>query len=103
MVRQHPTRVLAPRAVVRGERGRPWSHWEHPAFARPVYYWDWSTIHNVTCTAEDSYGDQYPVTQAAGPGFGLTDMSALEDEALDRCYGESGQDSSCFLAACSHY
>lgn len=102
MVRPHPTRVLAPRIVVRGGE-RHWRHWEHPEFARPVYYWDWALIHNVTCTAEDSYGDQYPVTEAAGPGFGPINMTSVEDEALDRCYSESGGDNSCFLLTCAHY
>jgi hypothetical protein len=54
------------------------------------------------CVAEDSYGDQYPVSEAAPPGFGLSDMTGVEDDALDRCYSESGQDSTCVLATCTH-
>ena len=100
IVRAHPVRILAPRVVV---RGRPaWTHWAHPEFARPLYYWDWPTLRGVTCIAEDSYGDQYPVSQVTVAGFGLANMTAVEDDALDRCYAESGQDSSCFLASCSH-
>jgi hypothetical protein len=79
-----------------------WRHWEHPVFARPVYYWDWGIVHSVTCVAEDSYGDQYPVTEATFPGFALSNMSAVEDDALDRCMSESGGDPSCYLATCSH-
>jgi hypothetical protein len=30
-------------------------------------------------------------------------MSAVEDDALDRCYEESGGDQSCFIATCSHF
>jgi hypothetical protein len=101
MVRQHPVRVLQPRVVRRGEQ--PWRHWSHPEFARPVYYWDWHLIRQVTCIAEDSYGDQYPVTQDTFGGFGLVNMTAIEDQALDRCYEESGGDQSCFLATCSHF
>jgi len=101
IVRQHPTRVVAPKTVVYGHH--QWNHWEHPEFARPVYYWDWAQVHNVTCVAEDSYGDQYPIAEAAVPGFGLTNMTEIEDDALDRCYAESGQDTSCFLATCSHF
>ena len=101
VVRQHPVRVLAPRVVVRGHPA--WPRWEHPEFARPVYYWDWSVIHSVSCTAEDSYGDQYPVTENVGPGFGLANMTDVEDDALDRCYAESGQDDTCYLATCTHY
>jgi hypothetical protein len=101
IVRPHAVRVLAPRVVVRGAHA--WSHWEHPEFARPAYYWDWAAIHNVSCIAEDSYGDQYPVTEAAGAGFGLDSMTGIEDDALDRCYQESGQDNSCYLATCSHF
>ncbi|MGA2447529.1 MAG: hypothetical protein ABTD50_02500 [Polyangiaceae bacterium] len=100
IVRQHPVRVLAPRAVVHGRSG--WVHWDHPEFARPTYYWSWSGVHTVTCIAEDSYGDQYPVSESAAPGFGLANMTDVEDDALDRCYSESGQDSTCFLATCTH-
>jgi hypothetical protein len=101
MVRPHAIRVLAPRVIVHG--GREWNHWGHPDFARPVYYWDWAAIHSVSCVAEDSYGDQYPVTESAVPGFGLNNMTAVEDDALDRCYSESGGDQSCYLATCSHF
>ncbi len=101
MVRQHPVRVLGPRTVE--PHRRVWRRWEHPEFSRPVYYWDWSTVQAVTCTAEDSYGDQYPVTERAGPGFNLPDMTGVEDDALDRCYAESGGDSSCFLLTCTHF
>ena len=81
----------------------PWRRWEHPEFARPIYYWDWNAIHSVTCTAEDSYGDQYPVTEETFSGFGLAHMTAVEDDALDRCYQESGGDPSCYLVTCSHF
>ena len=100
VVRPHPVRVLAPRGVVHGRSG--WGHWEHPEFARPAYYWDWNGVHTVTCVAEDSYGDQYPVSEAAPPGFGLANMTDVEDDALDRCYAESGQDATCYLATCTH-
>lgn len=66
IVRPHATRVLGPRAVAYGSH--QWQHWNHAEFARPAYYWDWNSVHNVTCVAEDSYGDQYPVTEAAFPG-----------------------------------
>jgi hypothetical protein len=101
IVRQHPTRVMAPKVVVHNHR--EWNHWEHPEFARPVYYWDWNVIHSVSCVAEDSYGDQYPVTESTFAGFGLANMTDVEDDALDRCYAESGADASCFLATCSHF
>jgi len=103
VVRQHAIRVLAPRVVPYGGRHHTWKHWEHAEFARPAYYWEWASIHNVTCVAEDSYGDQYPVTEATFAGFGLANMSAVEDDALDRCNAESGGDQSCYLATCSHF
>ena len=56
----------------------------------------------MTCIAEDSYGDQYPVSEAAAPGFGLANMTEVEDDALDRCFSESGQDATCVLATCTH-
>jgi hypothetical protein len=99
-VRPHPLRVLAPRVVFHGRSG--WAHWDHPEFARPAYYWDWARVHNVTCVAEDSYGDQYPVSEAAAPDFGLSNMTDVEDDALDRCFSESGQDTTCVLATCTH-
>ncbi len=98
----HPIRILKPTMVRRGAE-RPWRHWGHPEFVRPVYYWDWAVIRQVTCIAEDSYGDQYPVTQATGGGFGLPEMTTVEDDALDRCYQESGGDQTCYLATCTHY
>jgi len=101
VVRQHPVRVMAPAVVARGHNR--WAHWGHPEFARPAYYWDWGAVRGVTCIAEDSYGDQYPVSETAFAGFGLSNMTAIEDDALDRCYAESGQDPSCFLATCTHY
>jgi hypothetical protein len=100
-VRPHATRVMSPRVIKYGNR--PWHHWSHAEFSRPVYYWNWSAVHSVSCIAEDSYGDQYPVTEETFSGFGLTNMTAVEDDALDRCYDESGQDQSCYLATCSHY
>jgi hypothetical protein len=101
MVRPHAVRVMRPTVVRRGQV--PWRHWEHAEFARPIYYWDWAAIHTVTCTAEDSYGDQYPITEDTSSGFGLVNMTSVEDDALDRCYQESGGDPSCYLATCSHY
>jgi hypothetical protein len=97
----HAVRVLRPRVMRYGEH--PWRHWGHAEFVRPVYYWDWGAIRSVTCIAEDSYGDQYPVTESTFAGFGLINMTAVEDDALDRCYEESGGDPSCYLATCSNY
>jgi hypothetical protein len=101
MVRPHAVRVMRPTVVRRGER--PWRHWDHAEFARPMYYWDWAGIRQVSCIAEDSYGDQYPVTEDTFAGFGLVNMTSVEDDALDRCYQESGGDPSCYLATCSHF
>jgi hypothetical protein len=100
VVHQHPVRVLQPAPVMHGHT--TWTHWEHPEFTRPVYYWNWGAVHNVTCVAEDSYGDQYPVSEPAAPGFALGNMTDVEDDALDRCYSESGQDQTCVLATCTH-
>lgn len=99
--RPHPIRVLRP-TVIRYGHGS-WAHWAHPEFVRPLYYWDWMHIHSVNCIAEDAYGDQYPVTESAFSGFGLVNMTAVEDDAIDRCYAESGGDNSCYLATCTHF
>ncbi len=101
VVPAHSVRVLAPRVIVHGHG--EFRHWAHPEFARPVYYWDWGSIHQVSCIAEDSYGDQYPVTENTSPGWGMNNMTSVEDDALDRCYQESGNDQNCYLATCSHF
>jgi len=101
IVRAHSTRVLSPMVIKYG--GHQWRHWAHPEFSRPVYYWDWTAIRNVTCVAEDSYGDQYPVTEEAFSGFGLVNMTAVEDDALDRCAAESGGDPTCYLSTCTNF
>jgi len=100
-VRPHPIRVLSPKVVAYGNH--EWKHWAHAEFSRPLYYWDWPLVRHVTCIAEDSYGDQYPVTEATFTGFGLPDMTIVEDDALDRCAAESAGDESCYLATCSHF
>jgi hypothetical protein len=100
-VHPHAVRVLRPHDMRYGEH--PWRHWGHAEFVRPVYYWDWGVVRSVTCIAEDSYGDQYPVTESTFAGFGLVNMTQVEDDALDRCYEESGGDQGCYLATCSHY
>jgi hypothetical protein len=100
-VHPHAVRVLRPTTVKYGNH--PWHRWTHPEFARPAYYWDWPHVRTVSCVAEDSYGDQYPVTETTFRGFGLVNMTAVEDDALDRCYAESGGDQSCYLATCSHF
>lgn len=71
-------------------------------FRRPVHYWDWGAIRSVTCIGEDSYGDQYPVTESTFPGFGFANLTAVEDNALD-LLSESGQDPSCALLSCSPF
>jgi hypothetical protein len=100
-VPQHQVRVMAPKVVAYASN--QWNHLDRPEFSRPFYYWDWAIIHQVTCVAEDSYGDQYPVTEATPAGFGLNSMSVVEDDALDRCAAESGGDHTCYLATCSHF
>lgn len=56
----------------------------------------------MTCTAEDSVGDLYPVTEDGYVGAeyeGILDQ--VEDTALDRCYSESGGDEGCTLVDCT--
>lgn len=98
--RPGPGRALPPRYAVHGHTG--WSRWNHPAFVRPVYRWNWGQVQTVTCVAQDSNGNQYPVIEPTYSRFDLARMSDVEDDALDRCYTESGQDPMCALAGCSH-
>ena len=79
----------------------PWYHWEHPWFERPFYYWDWYRLHSVTCTAEDSDGDLFPVTEDGYYGTMYQDrLDAIEDAALDWCYEATQGDSGCWLVDC---
>lgn len=77
-------------------------HWVHPDFVRPVYQWNWDSLVNVTCSAEDSVGNVYPVTESeyVGPAY-QAQMANIEDAALDMCYDDSNGDSSCYLLGCS--
>lgn len=78
----------------------PWPHWNHHWIPRPVYYWDWEHIHWVTCTAEDSSGYLYPVTEDGYFGEFQSRLEQIEDAALDRCYEESHGDEKCWLVGC---
>jgi hypothetical protein len=79
-----------------------WNRWDHPVFARPVYDWDWAVLRLVTCTAEDSEGDLYPVTEDGYIGVVYEDrVSDIEDAALDRCYSETNSDTGCVLLSCT--
>ncbi len=82
--------------------GLPWAPWEHPIFERPVFGWNWDGLTEVTCTAEDSNGDVYPVTDADYYGVEYqANLDSIEDAALDRCYDESGGDEGCQLVTCT--
>jgi hypothetical protein len=55
----------------------------------------------VTCTAQDSDGAQYPVTEDGYFGFAYqSEVPSIEDQALDRCYAETDGDGGCFLVGC---
>jgi hypothetical protein len=81
--------------------GYPWHHWEHPVVVRPIYGWNWPALRVVTCTAEDSYGDLFPVTEDGYFGSVYQDrIEEIQDAALDRCYDESSDQESCRLLDC---
>jgi len=68
---------------------------------RPIYHWDWYRLHAVTCTAEDSSGDLFPVTEDGYIGnVYQSRLEQIEDAALDRCYDETGGDPGCYLVDC---
>jgi hypothetical protein len=55
----------------------------------------------VTCTAEDSYGDLFPVTEDGYFGFEYRErLEQTEDAAIDRCYAETNGDRGCRLLDC---
>ena len=81
---------------------RPWPHWNAPLFPRRGYLFDWGRLRSVTCSSQDSYGYQYPVSEETYAGFGnQVRIRELEDMTLDRCYQESGGDPSCSLLGCT--
>jgi hypothetical protein len=56
---------------------------------------------SVTCYAQDQEGRQYGVTEDSWGGYYQSRIALIEDEALDRCYAESGGDNACFLVGCN--
>ena len=80
----------------------PWPIWDHPVFPRPVYEWNWPQLIAVTCTAEDSNGYEYPVTENDFVGIEYqTELTEIEDQALDWCYDATNGDASCMLVGCT--
>jgi hypothetical protein len=56
----------------------------------------------VTCTAEDSEGDLYPVTEDGYVGIEYqSSLDEIEDNALDYCYEDTGGDEGCSLVGCT--
>jgi hypothetical protein len=95
-----PSRPYEPYPVYGGHD--PWPHWNHPPFPRPVYGWDWDRLHTVTCTAGDSNGDIFPVTES--DYFGIqyeSQLIEIEDTALDECYADTDGEGSCYLIGCT--
>jgi hypothetical protein len=79
----------------------PWPVWNHPFFPRPVYYWNWAGLESVTCTAENAAGEQFPVTNDGYIGDVYQEqLGNIEDAAIDRCYNETGGDTTCHLLDC---
>jgi hypothetical protein len=55
----------------------------------------------VTCTAQDSNGEFYPVTEDGYFGWQYqSHMDEIEDAAIDRCYDETNGDTGCHLFSC---
>ena len=79
---------------------RPWPRWYHHR-RYETYPFYWATVRAVTCTAADSWGNQYPVTETEYWGYNYqTYLPQIQDAALDRCYYESGGDPSCSIIGC---
>jgi hypothetical protein len=82
--------------------GYYWPHWDRPYWVRPIFYWNWATLHAVTCVSEDSVGDQYTVTEDGYSGLIYQSIvQQVEDASIDRCYAESGNDPGCHLESCT--
>jgi len=86
-----------------GYHGRGYGlRWVHPYFIRPIYGWNWVDVRTVTCVARNSRGQEFPVTASDGYGVVYRDrLPQIEDMAMDRCYQETGGDTSCALLLCT--
>ena len=63
---------------------------------------EWNRVRVVTCTAQNSSGYQFPVTEDAYYGYTYQSrMEQIEDAALNRCYSETNGDESCYLLGCT--
>ncbi len=78
-----------------------WQRWNHPHFERPAFEFEWHRLSSVTCAAQDSYGNAYPITVNEFYGWAYRErMEQIEDLALDRCFQESGGNPYCSLEGC---
>jgi hypothetical protein len=108
----HDARFHVPNPV-RFERGARFEHWNERWFTpwvRPIYSWNWMAVRETTCTAQDSWGNQYPATWVP-PAYPYnawnSGMVVAEDNAMGTCYwntppgnGAGGQSGGCHLVAC---
>ena len=98
--RPRPRRTFDPVRFRGG--GYRWARWSFPFFVRPVYYWDYARLRSVTCTAVDSVGSTYPVTEYGYVGIAYrARLNEIQDASMNRCYAESGGDTSCRFAGCT--
>ena len=80
----------------------PWPRWGHPVFVRPVFAWQWVSLSAVTCTAETSNGEVFPLTENGYIGdVYQAHMEQIEDATLNQCYAESNGDTTCHLIGCT--
>jgi hypothetical protein len=82
---------------------KPWHHWAAPAYARPNFTWTSdNNVKSVTCTAADSHGRTYAVTEVEYKGKQYQAvLPQIEDESIDRCYADSSGDQGCRYQDCS--
>lgn len=82
-----------PGIVYRHEnRWRHYGHWRPAMRLRRAYNFNWQALVGVSCTAQDSYGYHYTVSdnQQYGESY-LQNLLDVENDAVSRCYYETAE------------
>jgi hypothetical protein len=87
------------RVVYRHERR--YAPWRPRTIVSRYYPFEWRRLTGVACYARDSYGYTYSVAENRYFGESYQSrMVEVENDALARCYAESGGDTGCYVYDC---
>jgi hypothetical protein len=63
--------------------------------------WQWDSLVSVTCSAVDSQGQEFPVTES---GYSADEwqvnITAIQEAALNQCYADTNGDEACAPQEC---